>query len=124
MSTLRHWQLGFTVAQGGSWRARARGVALLVVAHLVFAHPAFAQVAYVQSTGLFGNPAGTTASSSAFAANPKVGDTIVVLLWTWSQNTAPATTVSDSAGNTYTSNALAIIDQAAWYESEIGRAHV
>jgi len=117
MSTLRHWQLGFTVAHGGSWRARARGVALLVIAHLVFAHPAFAQVAYVQSTGLFGNPAGTTASSSAFAANPKVGDTIVVLLWTWSQNTAPATTVSDSAGNTYTSNALAIIDQAAWYES-------
>src|SRR3984957_16328031 len=117
MSTLRHRQLGFSVAQGGSWRARARGVALLVLAHLVFAHPALAQVAFVQSTGLFGNPAGITASSSAFAANPKVGDTIVVLLWTWSQNTAPATTVSDSAGNTYTSNALAIIDQSAWYES-------
>ncbi len=117
MSTLRHRQLGFSIAQGGSWRARARGVALLVLAHLVFAHAALAQVAFVQSTGLFGNPAGITASSSAFAANPKVGDTIVVLLWTWSENTAPATTVSDSAGNTYTSNALAIIDQSAWYES-------
>jgi MSHA biogenesis protein MshQ len=112
MNTMGHRQNSFAIDKGLSWRARALGVALLV-----FAHPAFAQVAFVQSTGLFGNPAGITAASTAFAANPKVGDTIVVLLWTWSQNTAPATTVSDSAGNTYTSNALAIIHQATWYES-------
>jgi hypothetical protein len=111
-NTIRRPQNSFALDKGGAWRARALSVALLV-----FAHPAFAQVAFVQSTGLFGNPAGITAASTAFAANPKVGDTIVVLLWTWTQNTAPATTVSDSAGNTYTSNALAIIHQATWYES-------
>jgi len=112
MNTIRRPQNSFALDKGGSWRARALSVALLV-----FAHPAFAQVAFVQSTGLFGNPAGITAASTALAANPKVGDTIVVLLWTWTQNTPPATTVSDSAGNTYTSNALAIIHQATWYES-------
>jgi MSHA biogenesis protein MshQ len=89
----------------------------LLAALMLCAPPAFAQIAFVQSSGLFGNPAGTTATSAAFAANPKVGDTIVVLLWTWTQNTAPATAVTDSAGNTYTSNALALILQGNWYES-------
>jgi MSHA biogenesis protein MshQ len=89
----------------------------LLAALLLCAPPAFAQIAFVQSSSLFGNPAGITATSTALTALPTAGDTIVVLLWTWTQNTAPATTVTDNAGNTYTSNALALIHQATWYES-------
>jgi uncharacterized protein DUF6701 len=92
-------------------------VGALLAALLLCAPPAFAQVAFVQSSGLFGNPAGITATSTALAALPKVGDTIVVLVWTWTQNTAPATTLTDSVGNTYTSNTRALILQANWYES-------
>jgi hypothetical protein len=89
----------------------------LLAALCLFAQAASAQIAFVQSSGLFGNTAGITATSTAFAANPKVGDTIVVLVWTWTENLAPTTTLSDSAGNTYASNALATIDQSAWYET-------
>ncbi|MGO9988123.1 MAG: DUF6701 domain-containing protein [Steroidobacteraceae bacterium] len=98
--------------------AKLVGVAPLLAVLLLFTAPSsFAQIAYVQSSGLFGNPAGITATSSAFAAKPTVGDTIVVLLWTWTENTAPVTALTDSAGNTYSSNALAVIDQSAWFES-------
>jgi MSHA biogenesis protein MshQ len=90
--------------------------ALLAVL-LLCAPPAFAQIAFVQSSGLFGNPAGITASSSAFPVNPKVGDTLVVLLWTWTENKAANIAVSDSAGNAYTANAVATINQATWFES-------
>jgi len=90
--------------------------ALLAIT-LLFAHPALSQVALVQSTGLFGNPAGITATSSAFATSPVIGHTIVVLVWTWSENTTPTINVTDSAGNTYTVAAQAIIDQSAWFES-------
>ena len=82
------------------------------------ARPAAAQIAYVQSSGLFGNNAGTVATSTAFATNPKVGDTIVVLLWTWTENTAANIQLTDSMGNTYTSNTSAVILQSGnWYES-------
>jgi hypothetical protein len=104
-------------AQSTARRALRYFAPLLLAAPLLFAAPAFGQIAFVQSSGLFGNPAGITATSSALASAPKVGDTIVVLVWTWSQNTAPKTTVTDTAGNSYTSNALAIIDQSNWYES-------
>ena len=104
-------------AQSTARRALRYLASLLLGAPLLFAAPAFGQIAFVQSSGLFGNPAGITATSSALASAPKVGDTIVVLVWTWSENTAPKTTVTDSAGNSYTSNALAIIDQSNWYES-------
>jgi hypothetical protein len=97
--------------------ARVRRVRPLLVALLLAAPPALAQITLVQSSGLFGNPAGITATSTAFATNPTVGDTIVVLLWTWTENTAPVTALTDSAGNTYTSNALADIDQSAWFET-------
>ena len=97
--------------------ARPLLAALVVLAPLLFAPPAFAQIAFVQSSGLFGNPAGITASSSAFPVNPKVGDTLVVLLWTWTENNAANIAVSDSAGNAYTSNAAATINQATWFES-------
>lgn len=91
---------------------------LLIAASLVASAPAFAQIAYVQSSGLFGNNAGTSATSTAYTATPKVGDTIVLLLWTWTENTAPNIKVSDSYGNTYTSNTTATILQSSnWYES-------
>src|SRR5271168_1553848 len=105
-----------------AWLARPLHAPALIVGPLLatlllFAPPAFAQIAFVQSSGLFGNPAGITASSSAFPVNPKVGDTLVVLLWTWTENNAANIAVSDSAGNTYTANAAATIDQSAWFES-------
>jgi MSHA biogenesis protein MshQ len=109
---MRHRDQHSAAGKQLSWRARA-----LLAALCLFAHPAFAQIAFVQSSGLFGNPAGITAASTAFATNPKVGDTIVVLVWTWTENLAPSTTMVDSAGNTYTSNALSVIDQSAWYET-------
>ncbi len=98
------------------WAAKRLRQTLLVIP-LLFAHPALAQVALVQSSGLFGNPAGVTATSPAFAANPAIGHTIVVLVWTWTENTAATINVTDSAGNTYTAAAQASIDQSAWYES-------
>ncbi len=99
----------------GSAVRRLRRTLLLIP--LLFAHPALAQVALVQSSGLFGNPSGITATSSAFAANPVIGHTIVVLVWTWTENTAATINVTDSAGNTYTAAAQATVDQSAWYES-------
>jgi MSHA biogenesis protein MshQ len=90
---------------------------LLLVVPWLLAHSAHAQVTLVQSSGLFGNPAGITATSSAFATNPVVGHTLVVLVWTWTENTAATINVTDSAGNTYTSVAQATIDQSAWFES-------
>ena len=98
------------------WAAKRLRQTLLVIP-LLFAHPALAQVALVQSSGLFGNPAGVTATSPAFAANPAIGHTIVVLVWTWTENTAATINVTDNAGNTYTAAAQASIDQSAWYES-------
>ena len=89
----------------------------LLVAAGLLAHPAHAQIAAVQSSGLFGNPAGITATSPAFSANPKVGNTLVVMVWTWTENTAATINVTDSAGNTYTTVAQATIDQSAWFES-------
>jgi MSHA biogenesis protein MshQ len=97
----------------GSWLRRA----LLLAAVLLCGQPALAQVARVQSSGLFGNPAGITATSSPFAANPTIGNTIVVLVWTWTENNAPATAVTDSAGNIYTQATQAVINQSGWFES-------
>jgi MSHA biogenesis protein MshQ len=105
-------QLRFAFAQGGSWRAR-----VLCAALLAFAHPAVAQIAFVQSSGLFGNPAGITATSPALATNPVIGHTMIVLVWTWTENTPPTINVTDSAGNTYTAATQATIDQSAWFEN-------
>lgn len=89
----------------------------LIATALVCARPASAQVALVQSSGLFGNPAGITATSPAFAAGPVIGHTIIVMVWTWSENAAATINVTDSAGNTYTAATQATIDQSAWFES-------
>ncbi len=63
-----------------------------------------AQIASVQSTGVFQTGSGTSVASQSFAVNPKIGNTIVVLAWSWNGSSTPTITASDNAGNTYTSN--------------------
>jgi MSHA biogenesis protein MshQ len=100
-------------------RFRVPLLAALVTAaaSLLAAHPAAAQISLTQSAGLAGNNAGTSATSTAFATSPKVGDTIVVPLWTWTENLAPNIKVTDSAGNIYTTASTATVIQSNWYES-------
>ncbi len=76
--------------------------ALLALLLVACATQAQAQVAFVQSTGVFQTASGTSVVSPAFATNPKLGNTIVVLAWTWNASSAPTISASDSAGNTYT----------------------
>ncbi len=97
------------------WFVRALQALLALFAFA--ATPALAQVAFVQSSGLFGTTAGVTTTSSALGTKPVVGDTIVVLVWNWTQNTGPTLSVSDSVGNTYTAATQATILQSPWYET-------
>lgn len=92
-----------------------RASALLCLALL--ARPASAQIALVQNSGLFGTTAGITTTSPAFAKKPTLGDEIVVLVWTWSENNPPSLSIADSAGNSYTRVTQGVIDQSAWFES-------
>ena len=101
----------------GTRIARTAAVALTVFLGLLCARPALAQITLVQSTGLFGTPAGTSTTSSTFTANPTVGNTLIVLVWTWTQNAAATIHVADTAGNIYTANVQATVVQSAWYES-------
>jgi len=101
----------------GTRIARTAAVALTVFLGLLCARPAHAQITLVQSTGLFGTPAGTSTTSSTFTANPTVGNTLIVLVWTWTQNAAATIHVADTAGNIYTANVQATVVQSAWYES-------
>lgn len=104
----------------------ARHFAFALVALLaVLARPAQAQITLVQSSGLFGTAAGTTATSLALPSNPAAGNSIVVLVWVWTQYTAPSVNIVDSAGNTYSTAAQSTIMQLYtsgkssinWYES-------
>jgi hypothetical protein len=101
----------------GTRIARTAAVALTVFLGLLCARPALAQITLVQSTGLFGTAAGTSTTSSTFTANPTVGNTLIVLVWTWTQNAAATIHVADTAGNIYTANVQATVVQSAWYES-------
>jgi len=83
----------------------------------VLARPAGAQIALVQNSGLFGTTAGVTTTSPAFGAQPTIGNEIVVLIWSWSENNPPSLSITDSAGNTYLLAAQGIVDQSAWFES-------
>ena len=83
----------------------------------LLARPASAQIALVQNSGLFGTTAGITTTSPGFAAKPTIGNEIVVLVWTWTENNPPALNITDSAGNTYIKVTQGVIDQSAWYES-------
>jgi MSHA biogenesis protein MshQ len=68
---------------------------------------------------MFGTTAGNTTTSPAFSAAPTVGDTIVVLVWTWVETTEATVNVSDSAGNSYATTAQAQFYDSGdnWYES-------
>jgi hypothetical protein len=92
-------------------------VLIVATGSLLAARPASAQISLTQNAGLAGNNAGTSATSTAFAATPKVGDTIIVPLWTWTENLAPNIKVTDSAGNTYTAASTNTVIQSNWYES-------
>ena len=95
-----------------AWMLRGLLAALVLVAQ-----PALAQIARVQSGTLWGTPAGITTTSANFASKPTVGDTLVVLVWTWSNAAASNISVSDSSGNAYTAVTTATITQSATYES-------
>ena len=92
-------------------------LAVVLAGLLCAAQPATAQIALVRSSGMFGTTAGTTATSSPLAGSPAIGDTIVVLVWVWTQNTTPTIVVTDSQSNTYTRATQATILQGSWYES-------
>jgi hypothetical protein len=101
--------------------------AVFVLAALLFllVRPAQAQITLVQSSGLFGTPAGTTANSLALPSNPAAGNSILVMVWVWTEYTAPTVNIVDSAGNTYSTAAQSTIMQVYnsgrtsinWYES-------
>ena len=99
--------------------------ALALLCAALYARPASAQIALVQKSGLFGTTAGITTTSPAFGSQPTLGDEIVVLVWTWSENNPPSLQITDSAGNTYTQVTQGVIDQSAWFESAgVFYAHV
>jgi hypothetical protein len=81
-----------------------------LVAGLLLCSPAaHAQIAFVQATPKMDQPLGASITSAAFAAKPTVGNTIIVVAWTWSGNTAAAIpAIADSAGNSYTTNAQSV----------------
>ena len=84
------------------WRAILAALALAAV-------PAWGQVKFVQATSQMDQPLGASVTSSPFPASPTIGNTIVVVAWTWSGNTSAAIpTIADSAGNSYTINAQAV----------------
>jgi len=87
------------------WRL---AVVLLLVGGLG-TFPAHAQIAFVQATAQMDQPLGASVTSSAFPKNPTVGNSIIVVAWTWSGNTSAAIpTISDTAGNSYTINAQSV----------------
>ena len=72
------------------------------------AGPAWGQIAYVQATPKMDQTLGASISAS-FPTKLTVGNTIIVVAWTWSGNTASAIpVVADSVGNTYTTLAQSV----------------
>jgi len=98
----------------GSLWARALPAILLLCAM-----QARGQIASVQSTGLFGTTAGTSVTSPAFSSTPAVGNTLFLLVWTWTETTSATIEVSDNAGNSYTAVAHAQFYDSGdnWYET-------
>lgn len=93
-------------APASTARAR-RWLALLAASTLLLGTlPAWGQISFVQATAQMDQALGASITSSAFATNPTVGNTVIVVAWTWSGNTASAIpTISDTAGNSYTTQA-------------------
>ena len=108
---------------GGGQRGTGAGVCIvgraLPVILLLCTIQARAQIASVQTTGLFGTTAGTSVTSPAFSAKPAVGNTLFLLVWTWTETTKATIGISDNAGNSYTAVAQAQFYDAGdnWYET-------
>ena len=89
---------------GGRWPAMLTALLLALGAA-----PAWGQIAFVQATAPMDQPLGASVTSSAFPKAPTVGNTIVVVAWTWSGNTSAAIpSISDTAGNSYAINAQSV----------------
>lgn len=83
-------------------------LACALLALTLGAEPARAQIAFVQATPQMDQSLGSV-TSAAFTKKPTVGNTIIVVAWTWSGNTAAAIpTLTDSAGNSYTTVAQSV----------------
>ena len=93
---------------------------------LMAAPLAQAQIALVQSSGVFQTGSGTSIASQSFAANPKIGNTIVVLAWSWNGGSTPTITASDNAGNVYTSisQATATGNSRGWENAAVFSAPI
>ncbi len=100
--------------------------ALLALIMMACASQVQAQIAFEQSSGVFQTASGTSVVSPSFATNPKVGNTIVVMAWTWNANSAPTISVSDNAANTYTSNAQGAVNASGqgWQNAAVLSAPV
>ena len=73
-----------------------------VLALLVLAAPSEAAIALTQSVPQFRSIIATPATSNAFAVPPTLGDTIVVLAWSYGDLGSPVIAATDSWGNAYT----------------------
>jgi hypothetical protein len=83
---------------GAAWRAT-----LILGALALVAAPASGQIAFVQATPQMDDALGATVTSSAFPVAPTLGNSIIVVAWTWSGSTSAAIpTATDNYGNTYT----------------------
>ncbi|MBS0393274.1 MAG: hypothetical protein JSR54_01545 [Proteobacteria bacterium] len=89
---------------------RRRALAAIGAAWLVLAAaPALASINFVQATSRMDEPSNYTVTSSTFAAAPKVGNTLVVVAYTWSGVTNRVVpNISDSSGNTWTTVAQGV----------------
>ena len=104
---LRHTLAGDEATRGSrptrrspreSWRS-----ALVLVGLALGAAPAWGQIAFVQATPQMDDALGATVTSSAFPVAPTLGNSIIVVAWTWSGSTSAAIpTATDNYGNTYT----------------------
>jgi hypothetical protein len=81
---------------------RRCAIALALFCVAVLARPASAPKSrWCRTAACSARPPGITTTSPAFGAQPTIGNEIVVLVWTWSENNPPSLSITDSAGNTY-----------------------
>ena len=84
----------------------------LVTAIALFPRLAWAAISFVQSTAQLSATSAKSVTSASFGTNPVVGNTIIVVAWTYNSGGAPTITASDNQGNTYTSVAQQNVAQS------------
>ncbi len=85
----------------------ARARLLSCLGAFAAAPPGEAAIAFVQQVPQFKTTDGGVAKSSPFSLNPLVGNTIVVLTWSYTDNSLSGSTLlsaTDTFGNTYTTH--------------------